>query len=210
MLVLAAPPASAAVTKSAGVDENPRLGWLERFQESRQGQRANRALRGDVQGRRRRGARLDSHRRRRARHHRPHQRNSYRSHQARAAPRFRGGQAAARPAAHRSHPGRRAARGSDDLPAHVRDRSLSANVDYTITVPVIRGGVGQDRVGRCGGQRRARRSSRRNRQRRCGRCGDAESGARQGCFWRRPRARHRRRDQPVPLDGQRHGHRYRR
>jgi Putative adhesin len=33
----AATPSLAAVTKSAGVEENPRLAWLERFQESRQG-----------------------------------------------------------------------------------------------------------------------------------------------------------------------------
>lgn len=36
-LVVVVTPAAAAVTKSAGMDENPRVAWLDRFQESRQG-----------------------------------------------------------------------------------------------------------------------------------------------------------------------------
>jgi DUF4097 and DUF4098 domain-containing protein YvlB len=37
MLLFAAAPAAAAVTTSAGVEENPGLGWLEPYQQSRQG-----------------------------------------------------------------------------------------------------------------------------------------------------------------------------
>ena len=110
-------------------------GWLERFQESRQGaEQTERSPRLTRSGPTRR-ARLESHLRRRACHDRPHQRNSSRSHQAGAASRPRGGQATARAAARRSHQVGSRLEVRTIYP-RTAGRSLSASVDYTITVPV--------------------------------------------------------------------------
>ena len=165
-LALSAAPAAAAVTKAAGLDEHPRVAWHERFQESRQGTEqterfvgtytvgADGALdltqiAGDVRVTTGRGNEIRVEAIKRVRH-----RDASEAKRLLGLLRIEATQVGSRLEIRTVYP---RVSGS---------RSLSASVDYTITVPATASVAAKTVSGDVVGHRGPWRGSRRNRQRR--------------------------------------------